>query len=210
MKQSFFAAIISAIMVLSACNNNPTSDSHAGHDTAPEKKDSLAHASAGDVKEMKTISAVFSTVDPKAIASIREIVDHYLHIKNALAGDNAAEAGKGAKAMSDAIGKLDKSLLTAEQKSSYDKIETGLKSHASQIAQSAADIKIQRSHFVQLSESAYELVKQFGGGRLLYHDHCPMARDNQGAIWISELKEVRNPYFGEQMLTCGTVEEVIQ
>jgi hypothetical protein len=210
MKQPFFAAIMAATMVLSACNSNPSSDSHAGHDMAPEKKDSLAHASAGDVKEMKTISAVFSTVDPKANASIREIVDHYLHIKNALAGDNAGEAGKGAKAMTEAIGKLDKSLLTAEQKSAYDKIEAGLKTHASQIAQSGTDIKIQRSHFLQLSESAYELVKQFGGGRPLYHDHCPMARENQGAMWISELKEVRNPYFGEQMLTCGTVEEVIQ
>jgi hypothetical protein len=55
----------------------------------------------------------------------------------------------------------------------------------------------------------YELAKAFGGGRRLYHDHCPMARDNQGALWISELKDVKNPYFGADMLTCGTVEEVI-
>jgi hypothetical protein len=61
-----------------------------------------------------------------------------------------------------------------------------------------------------LSEAAYDLVKNFGGGRVLYHDHCPMARNNQGALWISELKEVKNPYFGAEMLECGRVEEVIQ
>jgi hypothetical protein len=37
-----------------------------------------------------------------------------------------------------------------------------------------------------------------------------MARDNQGAMWISEVKEIKNPYFGAQMFTCGSVEEVIK
>ena len=61
-----------------------------------------------------------------------------------------------------------------------------------------------------LSEVVYDLVKNFGGGRPLYHDHCPMARDKQGAMWISEMKEIKNPYFGAEMPACGTVEEVIE
>ena len=40
----------------------------------------------------------------------------------------------------------------------------------------------------------------------LYHDHCPMAQDNKGAMWLSETKEIRNPYFGDKMMTCGSVE----
>ena len=56
----------------------------------------------------------------------------------------------------------------------------------------------------------YELVKNFGAGRPLYHDHCPMARDNQGAMWLSEVKEIKNPYFGAAMFSCGQVQEVIQ
>ena len=77
-------------------------------------------------------------------------------------------------------------------------------------AKSGDKIAEQRAHFVPLSNAVYELVKNFGGGRTLYHDHCPMARDNQGAMWMSETKEVKNPYFGAEMLTCGSVEEQVK
>ena len=127
-----------------------------------------------------------------------------------MANDNGSEAASAAKAMDGAISKLDKSLFTAEQKTAYDKNEEEMKEHAEHIANNGDEIKHQRSHFVMMSEVVYELVKNFGGGRSLYHDHCPMARDNQGAMWISEMKEIKNPYFGAEMPKCGTIEEVIK
>jgi hypothetical protein len=174
------------------------------------KRDTAQHATATNDKEVKVVAVTFVNVDAKAAASIKEIVDHYFHIKNALANDNGSEAASGANAMDAAISKLDKSLLTAEQKTAYDKDEEEMKEHADHIAKNGNDIKHQRSHFVMLSEVMYELVKNFGAGRPVYHDHCPMARDNQGAMWISEMKEIKNPYFGAQMLKCGTIEEVIK
>jgi DNA-binding NtrC family response regulator len=210
MKQVLMTAIAAACLFTTACNNSHSSNEHKGHDMTADEKDSMAHSTPGNAKEIKTIAAAFTALDARVSSSMKDIVDHYIHVKNALVAENAAEAASGAKAMAETISRMDKSLLTAEQKSSFDKIETGLKEHAGKIAGTATDIKLQRSHFVQLSESVYELVKQFGGGRPLYHDHCPMARDNQGAMWISEIKDVKNPYFGNKMLTCGTVEEVIQ
>jgi len=159
---------------------------------------------------VKDIAVVYTNVDANAAASIKTIVDHYLQIKNALANDNAGEAASGAKAIEEAMGKLDKSLLTAEQKTAYDTNEEEMKEHAAHIAKNGDNIKHQRSHFVQMSEVVYELVKNFGAGRPVYHDHCPMARDNQGAMWISEVKEIKNPYFGSEMFKCGRVEEVIK
>jgi hypothetical protein len=44
----------------------------------------------------------------------------------------------------------------------------------------------------------------------LYHDHCPMANDNKGAMWLSEVREVKNPYFGGKMNECVKVQEVIK
>lgn len=44
----------------------------------------------------------------------------------------------------------------------------------------------------------------------LYVEYCPMAFDNKGAVWVSSTKEVRNPYFGEKMLNCGEVKEIIK
>ena len=123
---------------------------------------------------------------------------------------NAGEAALGAKAMEDAIGKLDKSLLTAEQKTAYDANEEEMIEHAEHIAKNGDNVKHQRSHFVQMSEVVYEVGKNFGAGRPVYHDHCPMAFNEKGAMWLSENKDIKNPYFGEKMLTCGTVEEVIE
>jgi hypothetical protein len=44
----------------------------------------------------------------------------------------------------------------------------------------------------------------------VYYDYCPMAKNDQGANWLSDVKEIKNPYFGAKMLSCGEVQEMIQ
>lgn len=210
MKKIFFSLLVVSAIVFAACNNGSKKNEHEGHDMNNMNKDTINHATPVDDKDVKAIAVNFTNVDAKAAASIKMIVDHYLHVKNALANDNSSEAASGAKAMENAMGKLDKSLLTAEQKTAYDANEAELKEHTEHIAKNGDNIKHQRTHFVQMSEVVYQLVRDFGAGRPLYHDHCPMARDNQGAMWLSEVKEIKNPYFGAEMPKCGTVEEVIQ
>ncbi len=207
MKKSFFLLLIGSISFF-ACNNNK--NEHEGHDMTDASKDTAMSADKPADAEIKTVQVMFTGIDPKAHASIKEIVDHYLHVKNALANDNGPEAARGATAMAVAMKNLDKSLLSAEQKTAYDKVETALKEQATQIAGNGDKIDVQRAGFSMMSESVYELVKSFGAGRPMYHDHCPMAKDNQGAMWMSENKEIKNPYFGAKMPTCGTVEEVVQ
>lgn len=210
MKKLFLSILTMSAIVITACNNNSSKNETGKHDMNNMSKDSAQHTPTMDDKDVKVIAVTYSVVDAKAAASIKEIVDHYLHIKNALANDNGSEAANGAKAMEVAINKLDKSLLTVEQKTAYDKNEEELKEDAEHIAKNGDRINHQRSHFAMLSEVIYEMVKNFGAGRSLYHDHCPMYNENQGAMWLSEMKEVKNPYFGSKMLTCGTVEEVIK
>jgi Cu(I)/Ag(I) efflux system membrane fusion protein len=36
-----------------------------------------------------------------------------------------------------------------------------------------------------------------------------MAFDFDGAEWLSDSDQIRNPYFGDKMLTCGSVEDTI-
>lgn len=209
-KKIFFSLLAISILGLAACNSGGSKNEHEGHDMNNMGNDSMQHITATEDKDVKAIAVTYTNVDAKAAASIKAIVDHYLHIKNALANDDAGEAARGAKAMEDAIGNLDKSLLTAEQKTAYDANEEEMKEHAEHIAKNGDNIKHQRSHFVQMSEVVYDLVRNFGAGRPVYHDHCPMARDNQGAMWLSEVKEIKNPYFGAEMPKCGKVEEVIK
>ena len=74
----------------------------------------------------------------------------------------------------------------------------------------ATDLNGQRLAFAKLNEVFIKLVKQTGtdNGKL-YIAHCPMALDDEGASWVTNTREIKNPYFGSSMLTCGTVTETL-
>ena len=209
-RKKIFSVVAASAILFTACNNSGTKNEQDGHDMNNMSKDTAQHAATAADKDVRAVATTYTDVDAKAAASVKEIVGHYLHIKNALADDNGSEAANGGKAMESAISKLDKSLLTAQQKTDYDKIEDDLKEHAQHIGKNSDKIEHQRSHFSMMSEDVYDLVKAFGAGQPMYHDHCPMYNEKKGAMWLSEMKEVKNPYLGTQMPGCGTVEEVIK
>ncbi len=72
------------------------------------------------------------------------------------------------------------------------------------------DVAAQRVTFETLSENMYELVKANGSSTPLYKQYCPMAFGNKGAYWLAAEEEVNNPYFGDRMLHCGSVQETIK
>lgn len=73
------------------------------------------------------------------------------------------------------------------------------------------DIAAQRRAYATLSNAIIALAKQSGmSAGSLYVDFCPMAMDDKGAYWLSTSKDIQNPYFGEEMKTCGEVKETIQ
>ncbi len=43
----------------------------------------------------------------------------------------------------------------------------------------------------------------------LYVVHCPMAFGDSGADWLSAVPAVLNPYFGDAMLTCGSLTDTL-
>ena len=211
MRKIIFGVLVTTTIAFTGCDNSSRNKEQKVEDAAStnKPKDSVTHATTNE-KDIKAVAVTYTDVDAKLAASIKEIIDHYLHIKNGLASDNAKEAASGAKAMSDVLAKVDKSLFTTAQKSVYDQNEDDLKEHAEHISKKSDDIKHQREHFSIMSEDVYALAKAFGGGRLLYHDHCPMYNNNKGGMWLSEMKEIKNPYFGSEMLTCGSIEEIIK
>jgi hypothetical protein len=46
-------------------------------------------------------------------------------------------------------------------------------------------------------------------GKTVYYQFCPMMNDGNGAYWLSETRDIRNPYYGESMLTCGETVETL-
>ena len=53
-------------------------------------------------------------------------------------------------------------------------------------------------------------IETFGVNEVVYSQYCSMADNNNGAYWLSEQEKVINPYFGEAMLTCGEIKQVIE
>lgn len=75
----------------------------------------------------------------------------------------------------------------------------------------AGNIEEARDNFLALSEAIIGLVETFHPtDENFYIQHCPMANSDNGADWLSRTKEIRNPYFGEAMLTCGEVTKEIE
>lgn len=209
MKKLLFSLLAMGAIFLSSCNDNASTAEAPGQDSSTTT-DTIQHAAEPIDEASETVAVTYTDVDAKVSGSIKEIIGHYMYVKNALVNDNGNEAASGAQAMTQTISKVDKSLLTAEQKRVFDTHADKLTGPAAGIANNGDKIKLQRAEFAIMSEAVYELAKAFGGGRELYHIHCPMFNENKGALWLSETKEVKNPYYGSQMLTCGTVQEIIK
>lgn len=132
-------------------------------------------------------------------------------MKNALSKDNGKDAATAGTAIVATLATVDMKSLSGVQMKSYMDIADDLKEHAEHIGANAEKLEHQREHFIMLSKDMSDFVKTFGnGGQTLYKDFCPMANDGKGAIWLSEVKEIKNPYLGNKMPDCGSVKETIK
>lgn len=134
--------------------------------------------------------------------SIKEIVNGYLLLKNTLAENNTKDAATAGKILESAFKSFDKKTLNAEQKKVYEEIEEDAREHAEHIGANGGNIKHQREHFETLSKDILDLVKVFGSGQTLYQDFCTKYNNGKGANWLSETKEINNPYMGKKMSSC--------
>ena len=76
---------------------------------------------------------------------------------------------------------------------------------------STVDIEVQREAFAEYNQVFYKIMKNFGlSDGTVYYQYCPMAFGEKGAYWFSNLKEIKNPYFGEAMMKCGETREILE
>ena len=193
MMKTIVFSIATAAIVLSACGNssNDTKEANKTADTATTATTESNNASAQN-------------------ASVDEAVNAYLQLKNALTTDNGDGAASAGKQLHEAVLKLDNASFSADQKKVYDDVKDDIKEHAEHISTNAGKIAHQREHFDMLSKDMIDLVKVVKPSQTLYKDHCPMFNDNKGADWLSEVKDIKNPYYGKKMLECGEMKEEIK
>jgi hypothetical protein len=150
------------------------------------------------------------TVDQIFQEQLAGVFSSYVSLKEAFVSSDAAKVKDEAKKTQESLAKADMKLLTGAAHNDWMTYLNEMDSNLKDIIAST-DIEVQREAFSALSGSLYKSIKAFGlGGTTAYYEFCPMAFNDKGAYWLSNESKIRNPYFGDKMLTCGSVEETLQ
>lgn len=161
-------------------------------------KKSMMNQSAQEEQEMMAMELSLSTSFQEQFV---KALPSYLELKDALVASNAEKVSAFAKATSEKMKAIPQKDLDKMLKSHLSKSIEMLDAIASN-----SDLENQRSHFVVLNENLVAIAMNLEGvDDTLYVQKCPMANNNKGAVWLSTEKEIRNPYYGDAMLTCGSV-----
>tara|TARA_R110002167_G_scaffold210265_2_gene414456 strand:- start:970 stop:1500 length:531 start_codon:yes stop_codon:yes gene_type:complete len=167
--------------------------------------DGMEDHSKMDHNKTQSSESMMST-DQHSITS-SQIVGDYLELKDALVADDKDAAAKvGGRMVSSLKDFKIGSFPVGQQEELKDIIEDATE-HAEHIAKS--DIGHQREHFDILSKDVIDLLAITGSERTLYQAYCPMYNNNKGAQWLSATEEIKNPYYGSKMMTCGSVQKQI-
>ena len=140
---------------------------------------------------------------------LNSVYDGYINLKNALVEDNTNKVSQDANTLLDNLSQVDMKLVKDKTHNHWMSLAKEIKYSATSISKTT-DLKQQRSHFKHLSSHLINAVQLFGVNEKVYVEFCPMADNNNGAYWLSKEEKVINPYFGEAMLTCGEVKQVIE
>ncbi|WP_411767808.1 efflux RND transporter periplasmic adaptor subunit [Winogradskyella sp. A3E31] len=156
----------------------------------------------GHTMEMETMKIDFNSTLEK---SFQPVIDVYIELKDALTQSNLVLASNKSEAFREALEAIP--TTDREEANNYwsilHKTSKGINENVS--------IEHQREQFQIISDNLIAMVKNFDKvDDKLFVQFCPMADNNNGAYWLSKEEKVINPYFGDAMLTCGEVKQVIE
>jgi len=208
MKKTIYVLALSTLF-LSACKNSTkhNDDGHMHTKDMPMKNMNNMKNHDGNMKGMKMKGKKLANLTVKKNAATTPIIDNYLALKNALTADDKSGATKAAKSLLEAFKNFDITKLSADEHKSYIDIVDDAKENAEHISKSP--LEHQREHFETLSTDINDLIVLLGTDKTLYQDFCPMAGEGKGAIWLSEFKDIKNPYQGTKLPTCGNLQRRI-
>ncbi len=179
-------------LAISSCKEDKNPDVK----TAPAYlEEAQAAAAIGDLNETsETIEVTFQ--DEK----MTSIYEGYLELKAALVNTNADDAADVATEFSELL-----AVVAGDDNESFLALHNDVKAVAV-----SKDVKQQRVLFQNISNEVEILIKPAISEGQVIKQYCPMAFDGKGGYWLSDSREIRNPYFGDVMLKCGVVDSDIE
>ena len=142
---------------------------------------------------------VSAQAQSKSNPQLVKLYQNYISVKSALASDDA-------KKTSMAANEFLKTASTINSKLINEKNLLSIKADAKSISQ-AKNIEAQRKSFYKLSDVMIDLAKENKlSDKTIFVQYCPMAKGS----WMSNEKQIVNPYYGKSMLDCGSVKSEIR
>ncbi|MNT22161.1 hypothetical protein D3C71_1136220 [compost metagenome] len=151
-------------------------------------------------------SANTKSADEKTAFAL--LTNPYFALKDALVKTDAVAAAAQAEAFQAAIKAVDMNKLSHDEHTVWMKVMNKLATDAAGITKNK-DVAKQRVAFASLSNTLYELLKVSKVDGPIYYQHCPMFNEGKGAHWLSKENAVKNPFFGAQMISCGSTVETL-
>ena len=179
-----------------------TGHNHGGKKMTDEEMENMDNNEKTDI-------SISGKVDEEFKNQLGEFVNAYLKMKDAFVATDEKQVESEATKLLAALDKIDMKLLKGDAHNEWMKLQKPIKENLNGII-SMKGIEMKRSHFSIVSNKITEAIEKFGinTDSPIYLEFCPMAFDNKGAFWISADKKIKNPYFGDKMMTCGEVKKV--
>lgn len=140
---------------------------------------------------------------------LANVYSAYFGIKDALIKSDGKSASDKANELLKAVSEVSMDKMSTEEHAVWMKYAESIKKNAGKIA-AASEVKEQRKHLSELSTNLYEIAKSFKLDGSVYYQNCPMFNGAKGAKWLSLESKIKNPYYGSQMLGCGSTVETIK
>ncbi|WP_212005038.1 DUF3347 domain-containing protein [Chitinophaga sp. HK235] len=151
-------------------------------------------------------TALFQFKSEAQDKQLSPLLTDYYNIKDALVSGNTAGAATAATTFVQAAKGADMKAMSPAAHTAYMALQEKLITDASNISGSK-DLAKQREYFKTLSDNIYQLAKDVKlSAQPVYQDYCPMKK----AYWLSSSTAIKNPYYGNQMLTCGKINDTIK
>ena len=154
---------------------------------------------AGKPSMMSLENKKITSINDEHKKELRRVFDAYFELKNYLTKDDFSGAVNAVQKFNEITNELNIPIIQKTFSSSLAQL------------QKSKNIEEIRKPFIELSKQVIALAKDTNPlAQPLYIQHCPMADGNKGADWLSLEKEIKNPFFGMPMLTCGELKQKIE
>lgn len=146
------------------------------------------------------VPAFGASASPSFEKGMKPVVERYLQIQHALSDDSMKGVADFAREIVNLADKMDVSALKGVDAAHFKHIPDEIKKAAAGISL-ANTLDAARTEFKNLSDpmTLWARIQKPTGIQIV---SCSMAK----ASWLQKTGEIRNPYYGKSMLTCGEIE----